>query len=394
MNKFTLLLFLTINLFNSCKKEETKNGGQFVEKKLTKKLNQIDGPFIYDQKDSLNIITVDQEENEYYIVNRLIKKAAANTFTCKVNNSDKDSFSFTLKNKHQIPKAIYPHPSKIFVTSDIEGNFNAFYSMLIGNKVMNENYEWTFGNGHLVIAGDMVDRGNNTWPCLWLLYKLEHDAEIKGGKVHYILGNHDVMNMHANLKYVNNRHIELAKIISGNKNEKEAWLELLSDNNIIAQWIASKNTIEKIGDDIYVHGGISADVVDAGLTIEKINKIVRKNIRTNLTSNSGDNKLENLVFSNKGPLWYRGLVNGYKKYYKKIDSKNLDQILHFYKANHIIIGHTIVDKEITSGFNGRVIRVDIKHSTEKFTGKSQGLIIENNHYYKVSDNGNRYKLFN
>ena len=304
-----------------------------------------------------------------------------------------DSFNFILKDEYRVPKTIYKAPEKILVTSDIEGNFNAFYSMLVSSGVMDKNYNWTFGNGHLAICGDMVDRGNNAWPCLWLLYMLEQKAEKAGGKVHYILGNHDIMNLHADLRYVKERYIKLAKFLSEKDDEKEAWLELLSDANEIVKWMTSKNTIEKIGDAIYLHGGISKEVVDAKLTIDRINESVRKNIRKNLTHNPEENKDSNLIFSRLGPLWYRGLVKDYKNNYQKIEEKSLNDILEFYNVNRIIIGHTIVNDKVSSDFGGKVIRVDIKHiEKEKFTGKSEALLIEGKNYYRVNDKGEKLKL--
>jgi len=377
----------------SCERNQEKISSN-TTKISTTVLNEIDGPYVYDKKDSLSVVTVEQDvDATFYILKRMFKREKNHSITCHVNNSDKDSFNFELKDEYKIPKAIYKAPEKLFVTSDIEGNFNAFYSMLIGNKVMDKNYNWTFGKGQLVICGDMVDRGNNAWPCLWLLYRLEQEAEKAGGKVHYILGNHDIMNLYADLRYVKERYIKLAKLLSKKDDEKKAWLELLSDANEIVKWIASKNTIEKIGDDLYLHGGISEEVVDADLTIDKINEAVRRNIRNNLTHYPGDDSLDNLIFSRLGPLWYRGLVIDYKQHYKKIDEKSLDEILKFYNAKKIIIGHTIVDDKISSDYNGKVIRVDIKHiEEEKFTGKSEALLIEGNTYYRVNDKGEKLQL--
>lgn len=362
----------------------------------TKILNEIDGPYIYGKNDSLSIITVEKDkDSSFYILNKSLKRVDDQKFICNVNNSDEDNFSFSLMGNYISPKTVYKAPEKLFVTSDIEGNFNAFYSLLVGNAIMDKNYNWTFGKGHLVICGDMVDRGNNAWACLWLLYKLEQDAKKEGGMVHYILGNHDVMNMHANLKYVKKRYIELAKILSRNEDEKEAYRHLLSDTNELAKWIASKNCVEKIGNSLYLHGGISEDVVDANLSLDRMNEIVRKNIRVNLTSNPGENELDNLVFSRMGPLWYRGLVTDYnstKGEYRKINQNSLDQILKFFNVERLVIGHTIVDDKITSDFNGKIIRVDIKHSNKKFTGKSEALFIEQGNYFRVNDNGEKFKL--
>lgn len=395
MNK-KYLRVLIIGLFSSIligcsfiKKSKVKS---FEDKQYTDKLSEIDGPYIYDKIDSVLVVTVEEDMSDFYIVNRRIKKEVGQTFVCRVNNTEKDSFRFELKKDYTIPKDVYEAPEKLFVTSDIEGNFNTFYSMLVGNHIMDKDYNWIYGKGHLVIAGDMVDRGNNAWPCLWLLYKLELEAEKHGGRVHYILGNHDVMNMHGNLRYVKKRYIELAKILSGKEDEKEAFAFLLANTNEIVKWIATKNTVEKIGNNLYLHGGIGEEIVDAGLSISKINEIVRKNIRKNLTNYPEDNKLDNLVFGRTGPLWYRGLVIDYKEYYKKIEATSLQEILDFYKVERIIIGHTIVADEVTYDFAGRVIRVDISHPTEKFTGKSKGLLIESNKFYRTNDLGEKTEM--
>ena len=42
---------------------------------------------------------------------------------------------------------------------------------------------------------------------LWLIYSLEEKAKAAGGYVHYILGNHEIMNMSNDLRYVQNRYM-------------------------------------------------------------------------------------------------------------------------------------------------------------------------------------------
>jgi len=46
-----------------------------------------------------------------------------------------------------------------------------------------------------------MDRGNDVMPVLWMIYKLENEAIIKGGRVHFILGNHEGMNIQGNENY-------------------------------------------------------------------------------------------------------------------------------------------------------------------------------------------------
>ncbi|MBS9463923.1 metallophosphoesterase [Flagellimonas sp. 389] len=378
--------------FFSCK---VNTSNHIIKKQIaTTKLQSLDGPYVYTDKDSLTIISVEQRKDaSFFIKTTEIKRKKNQTFISKINNSDKDEFAFALAKKYVVPDAVYEAQDKILVTSDIEGNFNTFYSLLLGNKVMDKNYNWIYGKGHLVICGDMFDRGTEVLPSLWLLYKLEQEAERAGGKVHYILGNHDVMNLYLDIRYVDEKYIDLARIVSGIEDDhKKAYRFLMSEKNELVKWIKSKNAVEKIGNNLFLHGGISEELVNTGLSIEDINTIVRKNLEHNPIKKPTSDEASKLVFSSMGPFWYRGLIKNSGSKYQKIKETALDRILGFYAVEHIIIGHTIVADEVTSDFNGKVIRVDIKHPKEKFTGKSHVLLIENGKYYKVSDTGKRMKM--
>jgi len=118
-----------------------------------------------------------------------------------VNQSKKEHFQVTIVENHQIEEEIYLLPEKLIAISDIEGNFTGFSSFLKSNGVIDDNYNWTFGDGHLVLVGDFVDRGQHVTQVLWLIYKLEQEAEKHHGKVHFILGNHEVMNFRGNWSY-------------------------------------------------------------------------------------------------------------------------------------------------------------------------------------------------
>ncbi|WAC03282.1 hypothetical protein N7U66_06875 [Lacinutrix neustonica] len=71
------------------------------------------------------------------------------------------------------------------VISDIEGNYEAFASFLFANKIMDENHNWIFGTGHLVLVGDFVDRGKNVTQVLGLFTSLS--IKQKSSMAWYIL---------------------------------------------------------------------------------------------------------------------------------------------------------------------------------------------------------------
>ena len=68
---------------------------------------------------------------------------------------------------------------------------------------MDAKDKWAGGKAHLVQTGDLLDRGKDARKVLDLLMRLEGEARKAGGRVHALLGNHEVMNMLGDLRYVN-----------------------------------------------------------------------------------------------------------------------------------------------------------------------------------------------
>ncbi len=194
----------------------------------------------------------------------------------EVDNADQDEFQFTLRPEHPVEADTYPMPKRLIAISDIEGNFDAFQSFLVRNGVMDSNYAWTFGDGHLVLNGDFVDRGDQVSQVLWLIYKLEAQALAQGGKVHFILGNHEILNMQGNPSYADMKYIAAAQKVSGLQSWSQATQYLYSDKSETGRWLRSKNVAEKIGPYVFVHGGLNTTQVAAGLTLGEMNQIARQ----------------------------------------------------------------------------------------------------------------------
>ncbi|MBT0552526.1 metallophosphoesterase family protein [Riemerella anatipestifer] len=75
------------------------------------------------------------------------------TLSCYVDKT-RDTFKFQLKDSLEIEPTEYALPNKMLVISDIEGNFKGFKSILLGNKIIDNQFNWTFGDNHLVLVGD------------------------------------------------------------------------------------------------------------------------------------------------------------------------------------------------------------------------------------------------
>lgn len=360
--------------------DEERGRFQIWEKK-TFNLNGIDGPYIIDN--NLYRITSDNKFESTIIRRR-------DSLFVKVDNDDNDKFSFQLKDSLKLENETYNLPDKIIVISDIEGNFDAFSSFLLNNKVIDNNYNWIFGNGHLLLNGDFVDRGKNVTQVLWLIYKLENQADKQGGKVHYILGNHEIMNFQGNANYNKKKYKRVAQLISKNDSINVATKFMYSDKTELGKWLRSKNVIEKIGNYLFVHAGISPEILKYSVSISDINRIARDNWDKNLYDEEENNKVENFITGKKGIYWYRGLAQDYK-YYEKIKDTELNKVLKYYQADKIIFGHTVVE-DITKEFKGKTINIDVKHGEEKNSEKTKGLLIEKGIEYKIDGKGTKTKL--
>ena len=343
--------------------------------------NSIDGPYVLKEKGTTFSYRVGADSS-------LMKTKfdPSRPLKVEVPNADRDQFQVKLKGDIKNEKDEYPMPGKLLVISDIEGNFNGFYSFLVNNGVMDKNYNWTYKDGHVVLVGDFVDRGEYVTQVLWLIYMLEEKAKQHGGKVHYILGNHEIKNLQGDVRYVLQSYVKTAQEISGLKECDKAYRYLFSTNSELGRWLRSKNIIERIGPYVFVHGGISHKLLRYKPTIGSLNEAVRAHI--DAVPDSGS--FAAFVMSKEGPFWYRGMARVDKRYWK-MSAKHFNEVVAYFKAERIVIGHTL-GQDIRTGYKKRLIKIDIKHGQEKNTGKTKGLIVEKGVEYKVDDMGRRIPL--
>ena len=134
------------------------------------------------------------------------------SFTVAADEPGK-TFSVTVKGYYDLEPSTFPQPEKLIAFSDIEGEFDPLRLLLQKNKVIDEQFNWIFGKGHVIFAGDMFDRGEQVTECLWLMYSLEEKAKAAGGYVHFILGNHEIMNLSGDHRYARPKYAENSKKI-------------------------------------------------------------------------------------------------------------------------------------------------------------------------------------
>ena len=341
----------------------------------------VDGPYILYQPDgSVRVISVNKKlkiEDKTYT--KLSKK-----YSFRVTDH-KGNYSFKVR-LHSIerPEWKYDKPEKTFVMSDPHGRLDCVISLLQGNGVIDKKLRWNFGRNHLVIIGDVFDRGKDVPQIFWLFYKLEEEAAKAGGHVSLLLGNHEPLVMANDLRYTKDKYKVLAKRL-GMK-----YPQLVGSNTELGRWLGTRNTMQIIGDGLYVHAGLSKDFYDKNLEIPFVNQEMSKALFMTKKERKALSPLTAFLYSNDGPIWYRGLVRKEAKY-KPLSTDSLQMVLDRYQVKRLLIGHTIF-KDISTFYNGKVIDVNVDNKENRNKRRGRAVLIEGNTYYVVGDNGKMRKL--
>jgi hypothetical protein len=199
-----------------------------------------------------------------------------------------------------------------------------------------------------------------------------------------LIGNHEMMHLQNDLRYVEPKYRTFDKLLS--KETGLSYVDLFRQNTELGQWLRSRNIVEKIGDTLFTHGGISPVMSDSKLTLGQINKAMRAAIDIKKADRSA---LEKVLFGRNGPMWYRGYFMPLPGS-PSIDKQELTKVLQFYQAKAVAVGHTIVVKP-KRFFDGRVIAVDVKHPADHLTTEpprtSYGVLFNHKGIFVVDDHG-------
>jgi hypothetical protein len=280
--------------------------------------------------------------------------------------------------------------SRVIAVGDVHGAYDGFVAVLRMAGLVDDEAHWSGGKSHLVQVGDFMDRGAETRKVMDLLIRLQKEAQKAGGRAHVLLGNHEVMNMMGDLRYVNpeeythwksprstdlrerfyasaeRRAYESARS-EGKEFDKKAFrsrfleqvplgfverTQALSSEGDYGRWLRKLPVVAEIDDVGFVHGGISLEV--AALGCEGINERVHREITTDLAK-TREAPLTTLAAGENGPLWYRGLAQGDEETLAPAVEKILEEM----KVRALVVGHTPTKTgRIQTRFQGRVVMID------------------------------------
>ena len=95
-----------------------------------------------------------------------------------------------------------PAPSRLVAIGDLHGDLDKARRALVAARVLDPSTDrWCGGDTVVVQVGDVLDRGDGEVACLFLLERLAREAELAGGAVHVLNGNHETMNVAGRYRY-------------------------------------------------------------------------------------------------------------------------------------------------------------------------------------------------
>ncbi len=325
---------------------------------------------------------------------------------------------------------------RVVAVGDLHGDYDRFVFILSNPEVgvIDADLRWTAGTAHLVQLGDIMDRGPDARKIMDLLMRLEKEAEAAGGLVHVLIGNHEEMNITgialdypqyvtpeqfvsflpdgvrrsleaayiARLPRDRRRQAEAEGLDLGTdealraywqrviRHDREARLAYVNAfNDLYGSWLLTKNTIIKINDVVYLHGGVNEHYSKRPL--RETNDLMRKELEEFRERIKSPHRYfrpfkPKLVYAPDGPVWFRGLTT----HIEGTAQAEVDRILDNLGARAIVVGHSylpvnnagsspIATLETVSRFGGKVFVIDTGIS-EFYGGLPAALIYEDGRF--------------
>ena len=115
----------------------------------------------------------------------------------------------------------------VVAIADVHNDFDDFVAILRRTGLTDKQNHWTGGKTTFVQAGDLLDRGPKPREVMDLMMALEKEAVQAGGRVVSLLGNHEVMNIMGDLRYVTPANYASFADANSEKRQKAAYDEYM-----------------------------------------------------------------------------------------------------------------------------------------------------------------------
>jgi len=256
-------------------------------------------------------------------------------------------------------RCVWTGVGRVVAVGDVHGDFDQFTGILQYADLIDSEFNWIGGKAHLVQLGDVLDRGADSRAVMDLIIRLEQQAPLQGGCVHFILGNHEIMVMQADLRYVHQGEIQSYGGV-------KEMIRALRPDGEYGRWLSEHSTAIRINNALFVHGGLSGEF--AMMPLDSLNAMVRREI-------SGDQSDASGILSSQGPVWFRG----YAEDRGTAVTEELTASLESTGCDFTVIAHSVSMAGVSTRFSGRAVMIDTGMS-ECYGGTAQCIVLDQRGY--------------
>lgn len=247
----------------------------------------------------------------------------------------------------------------LFVVGDVHGQYDTLTALFRNAGLIDDDDRWKGGHKWIVLLGDLFDRGPDVHKTLWFLYRLERDAARNGGRVQILLGNHEIMAMTDDPRYVSAKERLVAQA------HGVAYWQLFDPrSSILGKWLATKPALIRIDRVLLAHGGVGPDYM--GYSIAEFDDSLATFMSEQWFARMADTTAAytpldsvtlfrriDFFFDGNSVFWYRDYV------YSDTLGLVLDRVLERYDSDIHVVAHTPVDS-IQQKYEGALIAVDLE----------------------------------
>jgi len=260
---------------------------------------------------------------------------------------------------------------RVFSVADLHGDYERFKMILERLDLATfaeDQARWTGGTSILVSTGDSVDRGEHGRAIYLAFQELARQAPGHGGEVLNLIGNHELMNLQADLRYVHRSEMLSTGDYGGRvQREKEWGRDGLIGGDIRNRFI----TAAVRGRTLFVHGGLDPDVLSHygsdAQALDALNAQVKELVNVDVVG-------RHWLFGDNGPFWNRFFADGRERH----ACDKVERTLSMVGADRMVVGHTPQDNGVNIRCAGRIILADtiISRAYEASFGFSRASAIE------------------
>lgn len=227
---------------------------------------------------------------------------------------------------------------KVFAIGDIHGDLDALLRILLGLNLVDDQGNWRGASAKLVMMGDLVDRGPDSFSVMNHVMMLESQAAQAGGELISLLGNHEMFVSNGSFQFFRAREIlELENFWIDDRHGLDA---IFRGDSVWAAWLRRRPVWVKLGETIFVHAGIEKWALE--WDFDELNQALQAWIAhfQGVASEPPEETFWLTEDGGGGPIWSRAFVARSGGSPADIELQAvIEQFLAQHQAKRLVVGH-------------------------------------------------------